>query len=376
MKIAIIANSAWYLHNFRTELLRQLRRQGHDPVAISPRDGYERSLREQGFEHIDLPLRPAGTSPLGELATLHRLRRLLADHRFELAFTYTPKVNIYTGLARKGLQMRHVPNVSGLGAVFASRSPLRPLVTLLYRLSFRHAHTVVFQNEDDRAQFVGNGLTDKRKTVRVPGSGVDLIRFQPQPPPGGNSTTFLFVGRVLRDKGVLEFIEAARLLRQEREDVRFQILGSTASDNPAAIPKGTVLDWQAQGWAEYLGSTDDVRPCIARADCVVLPSYREGVPRALLESSAMGRPCITTWSPGCKDVVDDARTGFLCLPADATSLLNAMRRFMELGDRQRLEMGRAAREKMECEFAEQIVLDTYLDLVKRIEIESGAPALP
>jgi glycosyltransferase involved in cell wall biosynthesis len=366
MRIAVIANSAWYLHNFRSALMSELRAAGHEPVAIAPADGYEARLRECGFEYLPLALRPAGTRPWQEVAALWRLRQLLRKGGFELAFTYTPKVNIYTGLARRGLRLRHVPNVSGLGAVFAGRSLLRPLVRSLYATAFRHADTVVFQNDDDRRMFVAQGLVDPLRAQRVPGSGVDLSAFRPVALPArGDAPLFLFIGRVLRDKGILEFVEAARALRRSHPAASFQVLGSTQSDNPAAIPRETVNAWEREGLLTYLGSTDDVRPFIAEADCVVLPSYREGVPRVLLESAAMGRPCITTDAPGCRDAVDDGVTGFVCPPRDATGLLEAMRRFVQAPQSLREQWGRAGRQKMEREFDERLVLRTYLTLAAR-----------
>ena len=367
MRIAVIANSAWNLANFRLGLMDELRARGHQPVALAPPDASVAALRAAGHEFVPLELEASGTNPLRELRTVWSLRRVLVRGGFQAAFTFTPKINIYIGLARKGLPVRHVPNVSGLGRVFASRSPLAPLVLAMYRVAFRHADTVVFQNEDDRRLFVDKRLVDPERTVRVPGSGVDLQRFQPRPKSAADGrTSFLFVGRVLRDKGVMEFVDAARKVRGARPDAVFRILGSTDSDNPAAVPPATVHEWQREGVLEYLGTTDDVRGPLAAADCVVLPSYREGVPRSLLEAAAMGLPCITTDAPGCRDAVRDGTTGFICPVRDADGLAQAFERFLQLSAPARAEMGAQGRRRVEEEFDERIVLRTYVEIAARL----------
>jgi glycosyltransferase involved in cell wall biosynthesis len=364
MKIAVIANSGWYLYNFRRTLMHSLIAGGHEPVAISPVDDYAQRLSRQGFVHRPLKLAPSGTNPLRELATLLDLRSLLARENIEVAFTFTPKPNIYTGLAARGLGLTHVPNVSGLGRVFIRPSSLTPLVRTLYRFAFQGARTVVFQNEDDRRTFIGQGLVESHRTLRVPGSGVDLHCFAPPENDAPDEpVVFLLVARMLWDKGVGEFVAAARSLRRQHPNVRFELLGSARSDNPAAIPIDTLRQWQDEGLVAYFDHVDDVRPHIARSHCVVLPSYREGVPRTLLEAAAMARPLIATDVPGCRDTVDDGVNGFLCLPADSGSLEAAMRRFLELTVSERSAMGYRGRRKVEREFDEKVVLSTYLSLV-------------
>ena len=371
-RIAVITNLAWNIVNFRLGLMDALRAQGHQPVAVAIPDPSVEKLRAAGHEFLPLALQPAGTQPLRELATVLALRRLLARGNFDIAFTYTPKVNIYVGLARKGTALRHVPNVSGLGRVFASRSVLTPLVMRLYHLAFDAADTVVFQNEEDRALFTGRGIVDVARTVRVPGSGVDLAHFAQRPPrPDDQRTIFLFVGRVLRDKGAVEYVEAARAIRRTRPDVVFRMLGTMDSDNPAAIPPDDVRAWHDEGVIEYLGATDDVRPALADADCVVLPSYREGLPRSLLEAAAMGKPCITTDAPGCRDAVVDGETGLICAVRDAASLARAFERFLALPRAEQAALGARGRARVEREFDERIVLRTYVDIAARIEGKLG-----
>lgn len=365
MKIAVVANSAWYLFNFRRRLMQALRDDGHDVLAIGPTDAYASYLQADGIEFRDWPLAAAGTNPWRELRAVSDLRRTLAREQIDLVFTYTPKANIYAGLAARGLSLVHVPNVSGLGRAFIQRGLMTRLVAGLYRLAFSRAQTVVFQNEDDRNEFLAAGLVDAQRTMRVPGSGVDLMRFAPVPLPKGGAPVFLFVGRVLGDKGVREYVQAARQVRRSRPDVVFRILGRVGADNPTAIPAAEVRSWEAEGLVELLGTCDDVRPHLAHAHCVVLPSYREGVPRVLLEAAAMARPCIATDVPGCRDALVDGRTGLLCAPRDGAALADAMFRFIDSGPVAWARMGEAGRRHVQEHFDESLVIETYRAITRR-----------
>jgi len=366
MKIAVVANSAWHLYNFRRRVMQALRDEGHDVLAISPTDNYAQNLRAEGFPWHEWPLAAAGINPWRELRAVADLRRTFVSAGIDLAFTYTPKANIYAGLAARGLPLAHVPNVSGLGRVFIQTGPLTRLVTGLYRLAFRRAHTVVFQNEDVRREFLAAGLVEPDRTLRVPGSGVDLVRFLPVPLPEAGAPVILFVGRVLSDKGVREFIQAARQMRRNRPDLIFRILGRVGADNPTAIPAGEVRSWEDEGLVQLLGTCDDVRPHLMQALCVVLPSYREGVPRALLEAAAMARPCIATDVPGCREAVVHERTGLLCLPRDSAALAGAMQRFIDAGPVGWASMGAAGRRHVEDHFDENLVIDSYREIAQRV----------
>lgn len=366
MKIAVVANSAWHLYNFRRRVMQALRDDGHDVLAISPSDSYAQNLLAEGFAWHDWPLAAAGVNPWRELRAVADLRRTLVSAGIDLALTYTPKANIYAGLAARGLPLVHVPNVSGLGRVFIQTGPLTRLVTGLYRFAFKQAHTVVFQNEDDRREFLSAGLVEPDRILRVPGSGVDLVRFLPGPLPEGGAPVFLFVGRVLSDKGVREFIQAARQMRRNRPDLIFRILGRVGADNPTAIPAAEARSWEDEGLVELLGTCDDVRPHLKQALCVVLPSYREGVPRVLLEAAAMARPCIATDVPGCREAVVHERTGLLCLPRDSAALADAMQRFIDSGPVGWASMGAAGRRHVEDHFDENLVIDSYREIVQRV----------
>ncbi len=367
LKVAIVANSAWYLQNFRLALAQRLRDVGHSVVFIGPSDGHEHKLLQAGFAFCHWPLASAGTNPWTEGRSVLALHRILAAQQVEAVLSYTPKANIYSGIALRGRGLRYLPNVSGLGRAFIKPSPLlRPLVSVLYRLAFKPAGKVVFQNEDDRERFVAARIVERDRTLRVPGSGVDLQRFKPseQPLPG-QPLRFLFVGRLLRDKGVEEFVEAARRIRRDAPDTRFVMLGSSHSDNPAAISRERLQQWLDEGVVEHIEQLDDVRPQLGSAHCVVLPSYREGVPRSLLEAAAMAKPIVTTDAPGCRDTVIDGLTGYLCAPRSVAALETALRRMLALDAGERQAMGNQGRHFVEQHFDEGRVLETYVTLLDR-----------
>jgi glycosyltransferase involved in cell wall biosynthesis len=310
---------------------------------------------------------------LTELGAVLGLRRWLKDEGVEVVLSYTPKGNIYSALARSCLPCRQIANVSGLGSSFIAGNLLTKVVLALYRLTFARIDWVFFQNEDDRQIFLQAGLVLEAKSERIPGSGVDLQHFQPTPLPAVSPTagspeprTFLLIARLLGDKGVREFVEAARMVREELPQMRFQLLGLAAADNPTAIRGDELAAWLAEGVVSYLGHHSDVRPFIAEAHCVVLPSYREGVPRTLLEAGAMGRPLIATDVPGCRDTITPGHNGWLCPARDAGVLAETVTR-MALLPRAALEaMGAQSAQKMQSEFSEERVIARYLERVGRI----------
>jgi glycosyltransferase involved in cell wall biosynthesis len=365
MKVALVANTAWYIHNFRSNLIAALQRQGHEVVAIGGGDGYESKLIEAGARWRHVGFTGAGLHPWREWRCVTALRSALRSERVDVVLTYTPKGTIYTGLALTGLRARMIANISGLGRSFIVQGWLPRLVRLLYRVALRRADPVFFQNEADRQAFVAGGLVAASRTRRIPGSGVDLERFAratvwPALPAEPGRTVFLMVGRLMWEKGVGEYVAAARAARQMRPDLRFLLLGPLDPSPQRGVPASTLKAWIDEGVVEHLGTTDDVRPYLAAADCVVLPSYREGVPRALLEAAAMGRPLIAADSVGCRDCVEDGQTGLVARTRDADHLAECILNFAAMPLSERERMGLRGRAKMEREFDETIVLDAYL----------------
>ena len=368
MRIAVVSNTAWYLFNFRLNLMLALRAAGHTVVVVAPNDAYSDQLRAAGFVFEDVPISGSGTNPVREMLPVMAIWRLLHRQRINLVLSYTPKGNLYSAIACIARRVPFVPGVSGLGRSFIRKSLVTLVVLILYRLTFRHAYRVYFENTDDKVLFEKHGLVRARNAVHVPGAGIDLVRFVPTArfEQGPTEPVFLLVARMLWDKGVGEFVAAARNVRALHPDSRFQLLGFLDDANPSAIPRKQVDAWVAEGVVEYLGQTDDVRPYLAQSDCVVLPSYREGLPRTLLEAAAMARPVITTDAPGCRDTVVDGVTGLLCRPIDAADLADKLLRFVSLTAVQRQAMGRKGREFVELNFDERLVIRTYLELVAQL----------
>lgn len=365
--IVISANTAWNVLNFRKALLMRLMREGYRIVALTPADGYEPELRALGIEFVPIAMDRKGVSPRADAALLLRYWRALRRIRPVAYLGYTIKPNIYGSLAAQALGIPVINNVSGLGTAFISSGPVTMIVKRLYRAALRRSATVFFQNADDRDLFVRERLVGRQARL-VPGSGIDPDHFAAAPLPGadGASVTFLLVARLLRDKGVHEYLAAARILKAERSDLQFQIVGGFDPDNATSLTPQDLTASQADGTIDYLGRTDDVRTRIAAADCVVLPSYREGLPRVLLEGGAMGRPLVATDVPGCRDLVEEGVNGFRCAARDARSLAGAMRRVAELSPADRAVLGHASRVTIMAGFGNDVVIGRYLDALHDI----------
>ena len=361
--ILVSANSCWNIVNFRVGLIKTLQGRGYRIVVAAPDDEYRSKVEDLGVEFVPVPINSPGISVIEDLRLLARYAQVLR-HLKPFAFLgFTAKPNIYGSLAARIAGVKVINNISGLGTVFIKRGPLTALVTWLYRFALRGSSTIFFHNRDDLQLFVGKRIAPRDRSQLLPGSGVDLERFKPRPAvaAAGTRVRFLMVGRLLWDKGVAEYVEAARIVRRSHPDARFEMLGRLGADNRTAVPSTAVERWQAEGVIDYLGESDDVRTAMEQADCIVLPSYREGLPRALLEGSAMSKPLIATDVPGCRDVVEDGRTGFLCTVRSADSLAEAMMKMIAASPSERLRMGELGRRKIEQEYCETRVIDKYLE---------------
>ena len=378
MRIVFVANTSWYLCNFRMRLMKILVNEGHSVHAIAPHDSYSSQFTENGVTYNPLFISRSGTNPFNELRTVLGLKRILIEIAADIVFSYTPKGNIYSLLAAPLKITTIVPNISGLGSVFVRKGIVTTIQKYLYRISLGRAKYVFFQNNEDRNLFLKLKYVEAKYSKRLPGSGVDIERFQPSFLHEENVLAdltsqhtqpfrFILVGRLLWNKGIGEYVEAAKIIRERHPESEFTLLGFIDESNPDSVPRRQIIQWEKEGIIRYLGETVDVEPYLASADCSILPSYyMEGVPRSLLESAAMGLPVITTNSTGCRDVVEDSKTGFLVKPRSAEDLAAKMNIVLGMTASQRLAMGKAAREKMELEFNEKIVLDSYLDIVKKV----------
>jgi len=356
----VAANSYWNLQNFRGGLIRELDRQGFAlTLAAAP-------LREAAQIGLPGTIRPLdlqsqGLNPVADARLTLAFAALLRRERPVAVLSWTAKPNIYGALAARLAGVPALPNVSGLGTAFIRGGLLQALLSRLYRTAFARCPVVFFQNSDDLELFVARRLVRREQVRLLPGSGVDLVRFAHRPlPPEDGPLRLLFVGRLLGDKGVRELAAAARTLKRENAPVSVQLLGPAGAENRTAITRAELDDWTREGVVEYLGHTDDVRPALAQAHGVVLPSYREGLPRSLLEAAAVGRPMLATDVPGCRDVVEDGVNGSLYRSRSPEHLTNAIRSWLRLSAHQRAAMGEAARRTAEQRFSEQQVVAAYL----------------
>lgn len=378
MKVVLTVNAAWNAYNFRKPLIEMLLAQGADVSVLAPVDDTAAKLEAMGCNVVDLPMDAKGLSPIKNIRLTRRLRRHFAALQPDVILSYTIKNNIFGAFAARQLGIPFLPNVTGLGTAFIGKGALQRLVEQLYRTAFRNLPVVFFQNSDDRDLFIRLRLLSRDQARCIPGSGIDLQHFRPAPYPDGDAIRFLMISRPLRDKGVLEYVEAARAITKTHRQVRFQILGPRHAENRSALAAESIDQWQAEGVIEHLGETNDVRPFIEAADCIVLPSYREGAPRTLIEAGAMARPVIATDVPGCRDVVDCGRTGFLCPAHDHRALQACIENFMSLSPAARREMGQAGRRRMEDRYDQQIVLDAYKRAIADIATNAtpSRPRLP
>ncbi|SFT39283.1 Glycosyltransferase involved in cell wall bisynthesis [Pseudovibrio denitrificans] len=367
MRILLVANSSFKLINFRRSLLQQLQREGHELIAATPRDEYTPEFQKMGVTYVELPMDATGTSVVAELKLLLRIFEITRRHKPDAALGFTIKPNIYGAMSSRLLGVPFIPNITGMGSVFDRDDLFARLIKTLYKTAFRRCPRVFLQNPEDLAYFVRSGLITKQQACLLPGSGVDLTNFQITALPGaGSQRTFTLVARMLKEKGVLEFVEAARALAPNFPDARFVLLGPSGSGKAGGLDEADIKRLTADGVVEYRGPVKDVRPVVADADCVVLPSYyREGTPRSLLEAAAMGRPIITTTMPGCKDVVDEGQNGFLCKPRSGQSIETAMRQFLLMSEAAVNEMGTASRRKAEQTFDERIVINHYTSVLQQ-----------
>ena len=364
--IAIAINTSWNIYNFRVGLLKALQSEGYKIIAIAPTDKYSEKLEALGFEYHEIKMNNKGTNPFEDIKLIWDFYRLYKKLKPDAILQYTIKPNIYGTMAAGLLGIPVVSNISGLGTVFLENRLSSKIAQLLYRVALKIPQKVFYQNSHDRALFIDSKLVAEIKTELLPGSGVDTIKFSPMEiNRKSDVVSFLFIARLLKDKGIEEYVEAAKNI-SKKSDVRCYILGAYYEGNPTAITQEQMQMWQEEGSIEYLGVSDDVALHIASVDCVVLPSYREGLSRVLLEAASMAKPLITTDVPGCKEVVEDGITGYLCQAKNSLSLAEAMQKIIMLSEIQRQEMGKRGREKVIAEFDEKCVIEKYKEVLFQI----------
>lgn len=359
--------------NFRQGILERLILDKYKIITVGPNDAYSTKLVAMGCEVINLPMAAKGVNPWGDLFLLGQLWHLYKTIKPDFIFHYTIKPNIYGSMAARLACIPCIAVTTGLGYTFIQDNWVARVAHLLYKAAFLSPKEVWFLNEDDRQTFLRHRLVAPGKAVLLHGEGVNTTHFCPHPAPlADGKTRFLLVARMLWDKGVGEYVEAARKVRMQYPNAVFQLLGACGVPNPSEVTREQMGEWEREGVIEYLGTTTDVRPYLAHADCLVLPSYREGVPRTLLEAAAMGKPLIATDAPGCRDVVIDGETGWLCAVKDAASLARCMVQLLAMPIANRQAMGMSGRQFIVDNFDEQKVVAHYVSTLARYGLSKSA----
>jgi glycosyltransferase involved in cell wall biosynthesis len=363
-KIAIISNVSWNLYNFRLSLMLAMQNAGYEVIAIAPYDKYSQKIIDAGFEFHSIKLNSQGINPLQDMQTTMEFYKLFKEISPDFICNYTIKPNIYASLVARVLNIKTINNIAGLGTLFIKQGPITSIAKLLYKASQAKADRVFFQNRDDFKLFSDAGLVNVSNCDVLPGSGVDTNRFRPQEKDKSEVIRFLHVSRMIWEKGIGEYVEAARIIKAKYPNVEFCLLGFLDVANPGAISHEQMTEWVEEGVINYLGVSDNVDEVISTADCVVLPSYyREGTPKTLLESASSAKPIITTDNVGCRDVVDHGVNGYLCEPRSSEDLAKKIEMFLALSEKEKVIMGANSRKKIKNEFDEKIVIGKYLDVL-------------
>jgi glycosyltransferase involved in cell wall biosynthesis len=367
MRIAVTVNTSWNIYNFRMGLIEALRKAGHEVIAIAPHDEHTALLEKAGVTCYPLKMENKGSNPARDLSLIIQLYNLYKKLKPDVVLQYTIKPNIYGSIAAGMLGVPAINNVSGLGTVFLHNNLVSRIAIGLYKFAFRFPQRVFFQNEDDRRLFLERKIVNPGITDVLPGSGIDLNKFPQRVFKRNSPFVFLMVARLLYDKGVVEYAEAGKILKAEGKKVRLKLLGSPDTESSLGIPLALLEEWKRQGYIEYGGFSSNIMEDMKNADVVVLPSYREGTPRTLLEAASMGIPLIATDVPGCREVVADGENGYLCPAKDAARLAIQMKKMMELTDEELMMMGIKSRETAVKKFDQHIVFKKYLDAISEIK---------
>lgn len=368
LTIAIVANTTWNLFNFRLSLIEKLTAEGYRVVAIAPPDAYSPYLKAAGCLYLPLPnLKRKGTNPFSDLRLMLNLYRLYRKYRVDIALHYTIKPVIFGTLSARLAGACAINTLTGLGSAFLREVLMKQLALKLYQLSLPFSSKVLFQNKDDMSLFLMHRLAPVERCLIIRGSGVNTRHFfpalssTPSPVP-----RVLFIGRLLQDKGIREFVEAAKLLRQSGSIAQFEIVGSLDTGNPSSVDESELRQWQTEAHIIYHGPASDVRPYIQQCNMVVLPSYREGLPRVLLEGMAMGKPIITTRTAGCRETVVPDKNGYLVEVKNARSLAKAISNMIAIGHEEQQKMGALGRQMVLAHFDERLIIQKYLQVIRSV----------
>lgn len=357
----IAYNTTHYVYLLRTRLIKNLQRAGCVVYVVAPKDAYVDKIVEIGCQHVHVDVKRA-VNPVQDLWYFLKMVRVMRGIAPDYYLGYTIKPNTYGSIACRLLGVPVINNIAGLGSAFLGTSILSVAARLLYKWSLARSKVIFFQNPDDQSEFIENRLIKSHQARLLPGSGVDLERYTPLRQPSASQSaefTVLFIGRLMIEKGIFEFLEAARMVRGNGKKVSFTIVGSIPRTGAAGRIQTAIDRAVRAGTVTYLGFLEDVRSAIGDSGCVCLPSYREGTPRSLIEAAAMGKPLIATDAPGCREIVREGINGFLCRVGDSTSLAEAIEKMVHSGEDARQLMGAESRRIAEREYDERVVIKSY-----------------
>ena len=365
MKLIFVGNTAWGMYNFRKPILQHFIKEKNEVIVICPKDkNYQEHLQSIGCQCYTIEIEAKGNNPFKDMKTMWQIRKILKKEKPDCCFFYTIKPNIYGSIAAASLNIPYIPITTGLGYVFLVDNLVSRIAKFLYKIAFKKAKQVWFLNQDDVDAFKKENLIDDNKISILKGEGIDINQFEVHHT--NKEISFLLVARMLWDKGVGEFVEAAKILKAKYPDTKFNLLGFLGVDNPSAISKEQMDTWIKEGNIKYLGTTNNEKPFLYDASCIVLPSYREGISFSLLEGAASGKPLVATNAVGCKDIVDDEVTGYLCKIKDSTDLAKQMEKIILMSETNRIKMGLKGREKIKNEFGIDLVIKKYVEILKII----------
>ncbi len=366
MRVALVANTTWNIYNFRLNVIDMLLNAGHEVVVIAPVDHYI-SYKEKFKTVTHIPLHTLKRKSLNlfnDIAFALELKRVYAQVQPDMILHYTVKPNIYGGWAAKKNGIKSFAFVTGLGYAFLHNGIVEKITKRLYRWSNQFHEKVIFENVDDRLFFTDLGLMAKDQGVSIKGCGVNTGFFKPLKRAGDSEKfIFTFLGRLIYDKGIKEFVDAAKIIKKKYKHTEFWIIGDIDKDNPAAIKEKDLVVWVKERTVRYLGPKFNVKRSIADSDCIVLPSYREAIARSITEGMSMGKPVIATDTAGCREAIDENKNGFLVPVKDAVALSAAMEKMLLLSEEERTQMGNYGRLKAISEFDDKIIANSIKEII-------------
>ena len=362
--IALVANTTWNIYNFRLNVIRKFTAEGYTIIVLSPVDEFIHYKKEfPEVTHIPIErLDRDGTNPIRDLSLVMEFIKKYKAVEPDIIIHYTIKPNIYGALAAKFCKIPSIAVVTGLGYSFLHAGFVKRMTHWLYKMTLRLHDKVIFESQDDRSLFIDLGLSTKEKSISIKGCGVNVNHYISKVPLRTDKTIFTYVGRLLYDKGIREFVGAAEIIKASHPDISFWLIGDIDDENPASIKKDDLLKWVKQGTVIYHGSTSDVREFIEQSSCIVLPSYREAIARSLTEAMSMKKAVIATNVAGCREAVDHNINGYLVPVRNKEALAAAMLKFIDLAYEDKTKMGLKGREKVLAEFDDRLIAENIYNL--------------